>query len=63
MKNKEIRLKLWEKKIPLWKVAEKVGVTEVTICRWFRNELTGEKLARVQTAIDELLREGGEANG
>ena len=62
MANKEIRQTLWEHKIPLWRVASLIGVAEVTLCRWLRTELTGERLRRVQAAIDALTQGRGASN-
>lgn len=57
MANKEIRRLLWEHHIPLWKVAEKVGRAEVTICRWLRFELDDSKRERVLSAINEIIKD------
>lgn len=43
--------------IPLWKLAEKAGVHESTIIRWFRKEMTDEQKAKVKQAINDVKRE------
>jgi hypothetical protein len=53
--NQELRQKLRVNGIPLWKVAREVGVTECTIVRWFREELSGERLKRVENAVNVLM--------
>lgn len=44
--------------IPLWKCALAVGVSEQTLIRWLRVELTGERKERVETAIKALTKGG-----
>jgi DNA-binding transcriptional regulator YdaS (Cro superfamily) len=45
-----------------WQVAEKIGIGEVTLVRWLRRpeKLDPERLARIERALEELLRERGE---
>ena len=43
--------------IPLWKLAEKVGVHETTVIRWFRKEMTEEQKAKITEAINEVKQE------
>ncbi len=56
-----MREKVKEAGLFLWEVAEKVGVSEWTLCRWLRHEPTGEKLTRIERAVEELVREREEA--
>jgi transposase-like protein len=44
-------------KIPLWRIAKKVGVHEMTVIRWMREEMDEEKKARVLSAIAEVKTE------
>lgn len=43
MTNVDLRFKAKSAGIALWEIAEELGVTEVTICRRFRKELTPEQ--------------------
>lgn len=43
--------------IPLWKIAKKLGVHEVTLIRWMREEMDEEKKGRVLEAIDDIKTE------
>lgn len=54
MKNKDIRVKIARNGLRYWQVAEAVGVNATTLCVWLRQELQGERLARVEAAIDRL---------
>lgn len=40
--------------IPLWKIADKVGVTDVTLGRWLRKPLPENKKDQLLAAISEL---------
>lgn len=54
MKNKDIRARIARNGLRYWQVAEAVGVNATTLCVWLRQELQGERLARVTAAIDRL---------
>lgn len=43
--------------IPMWVIAEKLGVSEGTLRNWMRTEMVPEKRARVLLAIVELRAE------
>jgi AcrR family transcriptional regulator len=43
--------------IPLWRIAKKLGVHEMTVIRWFRDEMEAEKKVRVLGAIQEIKTE------
>lgn len=58
MKNKSIRDKIIRCGLRHWQVAEEIGVSEQTLCRWLRTPLTDERQAAVESAIQKL--EGGE---
>lgn len=55
--NEEIRMEMRVNEIPLWRIAEAVGVSEPTITRWFRHELEGEQRKRVESALQKLIEE------
>jgi hypothetical protein len=54
MPNKKIKDLMKEKGITQWKVADKMGVCEMTIIRLLRRELTPEKEQEVINAINEV---------
>ena len=54
--NRALRDELRDNDIPLWKLAHEIGVTECTIVRWLREELTGERLERIQAAMKNLIK-------
>lgn len=62
MRNKKIRKIIKELDFKYWQVAEKIGISRCTFSEWLRYELTGERLERVQKALDELRadKEAGE---
>ena len=54
--NKELREKMQINNIALWKVADKIGVAESTLCRHMRYELEETERQEVSKAIDELAK-------
>ena len=57
MRNEEIRIALFQHNIKQWEVAEQLGVSEITICRWLRSELPDDKKTRIMSAINKLAEE------
>lgn len=55
--NPEVRKAAKEAKVPLWKVAAGIGISEPTLTRWLRFPLPAEKENRIMQAIAELARE------
>ena len=54
MNNKDVRLKAKGSGVALWQVAEKMNVSEPTLYRKLRHELTVEEKAKIFAIIDEL---------
>ncbi len=52
--NKTIKDEIRSSGIPQWKVADKVGVSEQTLIRWLRKEVSNEKESIILNAIREL---------
>lgn len=56
-RNKEF----WDKKgkVPLWRIAEKIGIHEKTLIAWLRIEVEHTKMQRILIALDQVLEEEG----
>ena len=61
-KNQEIRKQIRAEGLALWEVAQEIGIGEVTLVRWLRNELDGDRLVKVKTAVDKLIKQGSTGN-
>lgn len=57
--NLAVKEMAYQKHIPLWKVADKIGVHSITLTRWLRTELPDEKYQKLVNAIDEIAAEAG----
>ena len=62
MENQDIRLKAKGAGVPLWKVAEYIGISEPTLTRLLRRKVDREMRTRLMTAIKEIKDQQGEAN-
>ena len=62
MENQDIRLKAKGAGVPLWKVAEYIGISEPTLTRLLRRKVDREMRTRLMTAIREIKDQQGEAN-
>lgn len=54
MANAEIRELMRRKRIRHYEVAERLGISEYTFCKWLRRELTNEQKQRVLKAINQI---------
>lgn len=52
--NDEIKKKIKESRIMQYEIAAKIGVSEYTLCRWFRKPLTDEQRALIISAVEEI---------
>ena len=57
MPNKELRRLARANDVPQWKIAQQLGVTEMTLYRWMRVELAPDKAEKVRQAIEALTNE------
>ena len=57
MANKELRKLARINEIPQWKIAQRLGVTEMTLYRWMRVDLAPDKAEEIRRAIDALATE------
>lgn len=56
--NSEIRQKIKAEGLYQWEVAKACGVTEYTLIRWLRDELSEERRKAIMAAIEALSRKG-----
>lgn len=61
--NEAIRTTVEQAGLRYWQIAAAIGINRVTLCEWMRFPLTGERLERVQSAIQKLINERDAANG
>lgn len=52
--NKEIRETAKQNGVPYWKIAARLGVSEVTICRWLRMELDEETKREILSIVEQI---------
>lgn len=62
MENQDIRDYLRTRHIPIYQVAHKIGVSEMTMFRWLRVPLAGDHRLKVIKAIHEIMDEIEEMN-
>ena len=54
MTNKEIRDAMAQYDVRQWQVADKMGISEQSLCRWLRHELSEEKKLAALEAIQAI---------
>lgn len=57
MKNKEIREQLKKHNLCLWELADILEVSEPTVIRWMRHEMSDERKTEIITFIKEHSKE------
>lgn len=57
MENRKIRAAAMEAGVPIWKIAQDLGVSEATMTRRLRVELTEEQKAEIMASIRRLSGE------
>lgn len=57
--NQKVRRAARAAGIPLWRIATTIGVSEPTLTRWLRVQLSEDKEQRIMEAIASLEREAG----
>jgi len=60
--NSAVRALIKRHRLYFYEVAEAVGVSEFTFCRWFRKELTGEQKRRIEDAVAALTGDSNADN-
>ncbi len=59
MNNFEIRMKLFENGLKYWQLADKLGISEMTLSRKLRHEMTEEEKNTILEAIQALIEAKG----
>lgn len=57
-RNETIKRKLRAEGIPQWRLAEAVNVSEQTMYRQLRSEITEDRFNELSSAINELMKGG-----
>ena len=52
--NQDLRHEMKQNSIPMWVLANKLNVCEMTISRWFRLEMQEERKSEICHAIAEI---------
>lgn len=52
--NEDIRLIIFESKIPMWKIAQEYGCTDTTFSKKLRVELTQEEKDKIISIIEKI---------
>lgn len=55
MSNGKIKETLQKNRVFYWEIADKLGVSEVTLCRWLRHDLPEDKQRKILKAITEIV--------
>lgn len=55
--NRDIRMKAKEKSVTLWEIADKLNISEPTMTRKLRRELSDREKANFITLIDTIAAE------
>ena len=58
--NDKIKQAIKRSRFMQYEIATAIGISEYTLCKWFRKELTAEQQEKILSAIDRL--KAGEAN-
>lgn len=59
--NDTIKKKIKASRIMQYEIAAQIGISEYTLCKWFRKELTAEQQEQILSAIAAI--KAGEAHG
>lgn len=58
-RNKELRGYAEQKRVKLWEVAERFGITDAAFSRKLRKEFSKEDAEQFRLFVDEIANEGG----
>lgn len=60
--NNDIRRQAREAKVPLWAIAEEIGISEATLTRRMRLKLCDADKRELADAIERIVKREGKAN-
>lgn len=63
MKKEEVKLMMKRDQVKRWEVAEAMGISKFTLCRWLRKDLKGKQLERLNSAIRKVRSGKEETHG
>ena len=63
MKKEEVKLIMKKNRVKQWEVAEAMGISKFTLCRWLRKDLKGKQLERLNSAIKQVRSGKEETHG
>lgn len=63
VKKEEVKLMMKQNQVKQWEVAEAMGISEFTLCRWLRKDLKGKQLERLNSAIRKVRSGKEETHG
>lgn len=55
--NQTIREAAKKADLPYWRIADALGISEITLCRWLRKPLAAEKEANILQVI-QMVKDG-----
>lgn len=62
-RNNDLRLEARAKGVSLWQVAQELKVSEMTLFRWLRCELSEDRRDQIVNAIEKISRRELEERG
>lgn len=57
MRNERVRQAAKKAGVPLWKIAERLQISEPTMTRWLRVPLSAEKEKAIMEAVEAIAKE------
>lgn len=60
MKNESLRLLMRSCRVKQYEVAQALGISEFTLSRWLRSEMTEEREAQIRNAVWNVVSSGGD---
>jgi len=57
--GQELKRYARQRDVTQWRIAERLGVADLTLYRWQRGEVDQEKAEKIRSAIDALEAESG----
>ena len=55
MKSEELKHLASSKRVPIWMIADKLGISENTLFRWLRHDLPDDKQQQILKAINDVV--------